>query len=53
MRPEFTDAHFNLARAMERIGKRTDAKKHWRVFPALEPNGEWADFVKERLRNGR
>lgn len=47
--PEFADAHFNLARTLDKTGRTAEAERHWRRYLALEPDGEWADFDRQRL----
>jgi tetratricopeptide (TPR) repeat protein len=47
--PEFADAHFNLARILEKAGEKATAKKHWRIYLELNPDSQWADFIRERL----
>jgi len=38
--PEFADAHFNLARALERMGDRKGADEHWKANLDLDPGSE-------------
>jgi Tfp pilus assembly protein PilF len=41
--PEFADAHFNLAVALERLGGRSQARAHLERYLALEPTtSSWA-----------
>jgi len=47
--PEFADAHFNLARVLDALGKRQAARQHWECYLELEPHGEWAGKVRQRL----
>ncbi len=47
--PEFADAHFNLARVLDELGKRQSAREHWLCYLELEPHGEWAGKVRQRL----
>jgi len=45
--PEFADAHFNLAVALERLGGRSQARAHLERYLALEPTtSSWADQAR-------
>ena len=45
--PGCAEAHFYLAVTLEKMGKSSDARLHWRAYQELEPAGEWADLAKE------
>ena len=47
--PDFADAHFNLARVYDALGKRHSAREHWLCYLELEPHGEFAGKVRQRL----
>ncbi len=47
--PDFADAHYNLARVLDALGKRQAAREHWLCYLELEPHGEWAGRVRQRL----
>jgi Flp pilus assembly protein TadD len=51
--PDFADAHYNLAVALERLGGRSAARAHLEHYLALEPEGTpWAEQARaliERL----
>jgi tetratricopeptide (TPR) repeat protein len=47
--PEFADAHFNLAMVLESQGNIRRAREHWRRYLELDPAGQWAEFIKQRL----
>ena len=47
--PEFANAHFNLARVLDALDKRHAAREHWLCYLELEPHGEWAGKVRQRL----
>lgn len=47
--PDYADAHFHLARALEDCGRTADALTHWRRFVDLSPDSPWADEAKQRL----
>ena len=45
--PDFADAHFNLAVALERLGGRAQARAHLERYLALEPtSSSWADQAR-------
>jgi tetratricopeptide (TPR) repeat protein len=48
--PAFADAHFNLAMALEEVGQRVNAKKHWQIYLQLEPQGAWAEVARRHLK---
>lgn len=50
--PEFADAHFNLAMVLEGIGDLSGAKVHWKQYLELNPDSQWADYVRRRLEEG-
>ncbi|MEE2787421.1 MAG: tetratricopeptide repeat protein [Myxococcota bacterium] len=39
---KYANAHFNLALILEKLDDRKGARRHWKAFLALEPNGESA-----------
>ena len=43
----YADAHFYLAVTLEKTGRSTDAKPHWRTYQALAPDGDWVDLARE------
>jgi tetratricopeptide (TPR) repeat protein len=47
--PEFADAHYNLAQILDALDKRQAAREHWLCYLELEPHGEWAGEVRQRL----
>jgi tetratricopeptide (TPR) repeat protein len=51
--PEYSDAHFNLADAMEQVGRFSEARRHWKKLVRLEPVGEWAGYARARLAPAR
>ncbi|MCA9611400.1 MAG: tetratricopeptide repeat protein [Polyangiales bacterium] len=48
--PAFSDAHFHLASAYDRLSRFDDAAPHWEAYLELEPEGEWADVARARLK---
>jgi tetratricopeptide (TPR) repeat protein len=47
--PEFPDAHYHLARALDDVGRKTEAAEHWRHVLELAPESPWGDEAAERL----
>jgi tetratricopeptide (TPR) repeat protein len=47
--PDFGDAHFNLATALNQLGDFQGARVHWRRYLELEPESEWAVYIKKLL----
>lgn len=43
----YADAHFYLAVTLEKMGRSTEAKPHWRRYRTLAPDGEWSDLARE------
>jgi hypothetical protein len=49
--PDYGDAHYNLARALSRDGRRREALRHWTKYLALDRTSAWANRArKERKR---
>jgi tetratricopeptide (TPR) repeat protein len=47
---DFPDAHYHLARALQRLGRADEARDHWRAFIELAPDSPWADEAKQQLK---
>jgi tetratricopeptide (TPR) repeat protein len=47
--PQFPDAHFHLATALEESGEIDEARLHWEAFLIEGPRGPWADIAKQKL----
>lgn len=47
--PEYADAHFHLARALDDCDRQVEAASHWRRFLNLAPDSPWADEARQRL----
>jgi tetratricopeptide (TPR) repeat protein len=47
LNPAFADAHFYLAVALEKNGQSSDARRHWKAYQQLAPQGEWVALAKE------
>ena len=45
--PRYPDAHLYLAVALEKDGRSDEAKPHWRAYPTMAPDGEWAELARE------
>ena len=46
---DYADVHYHLARALDAVGRRGDAERHWRAFLDLAPDSPWADGAQRRL----
>jgi len=47
LNPTYADAHFYLAVTLEKSGQSNEARRHWRIYQQLAPNGEWVALAKE------
>lgn len=47
--PTYEDAHYHLARLLDRMGQSTEASIHWRLFMDLAPASPWADEAQDRI----
>lgn len=47
--PRFSDAYFNLAMAYEAQGERASARRNWKQYLELEPEGAWAEIARQHL----
>jgi tetratricopeptide (TPR) repeat protein len=45
--PEYANAHFYLAVTLEKLGRASQAKPHWRAYQRLAPDGEWIELARE------
>ena len=45
--PNYPDAHFYLAVSLEKSGLSHEARRHWRAYQELSPNGEWVELARE------
>jgi len=48
--PQYADAHYNLALALERQGQRRRALRHWLEYVRLDPVGPWAAHAKTQAK---
>jgi predicted TPR repeat methyltransferase len=46
IRPDYADAHFNLASALERAGDGQAARRHWVRYLELDPDSRWAEIAR-------
>ncbi|MBN1590058.1 MAG: tetratricopeptide repeat protein, partial [Pirellulales bacterium] len=46
---DYPDAHYHLARTLDRLGRPEDARNHWQVFLRLAPDSPWADQARTRV----
>lgn len=47
--PDYADVHFHLANAYGHLDKREAARKHWREFLRLVPEGPWAEEARRQM----
>ena len=47
--PQYADAHFHLARLLDRTDQAEEAVFHWQQFLKLAPASPWADEAGERV----
>jgi tetratricopeptide (TPR) repeat protein len=47
--PSYADAHYHLARLLDRTDQPGAALRHWRQFIELSPASPWADEARERV----
>lgn len=50
--PQYADAHYHLARILDELDRRAEAKTHWEAFLGLAPDSPWADQARQRLGRG-
>jgi hypothetical protein len=43
----YADAHFYLAVTLEKNGQSQEARRHWRAYQQLAPQGEWVALARE------
>jgi tetratricopeptide (TPR) repeat protein len=49
LNPGYADAHFYLAVTLEKTGRSSEAKPHWKAYQELAPDGEWTELASEFL----
>ena len=47
--PDYPDAHYHLARALDELRRYEEGLNHWREFLALAPDSPWAEQARQRL----
>jgi tetratricopeptide (TPR) repeat protein len=47
--PDYADAHFHLARLLDRLERRHEAAQHWGRFLELAPASPWANEAHDRV----
>jgi DNA-binding transcriptional MerR regulator/Flp pilus assembly protein TadD len=47
--PDYADAHYHLARLLDRAHRPDEAVIHWQLFMSLAPASPWADEARERI----
>jgi tetratricopeptide (TPR) repeat protein len=47
--PDYADAHYHLARLMDRAHRTSEAARHWQLFLNLAPASPWADEARQRI----
>jgi len=47
--PLYPDLHINLALLCEKLGRRGQARRHWRRYLQLDAQGAWADVARRKL----
>lgn len=50
--PDYADAHYHLARLLDRMEQPEQAAIHWQRFAALAPASPWAAEAGDRLADG-
>jgi Tfp pilus assembly protein PilF len=47
--PDYADAHYHLARLLDRAQRSAEGSRHWQLFMNLAPASPWADEARDRL----
>jgi tetratricopeptide (TPR) repeat protein len=47
--PDYADAHYHLARLLDRANRADEAARHWQLFMNLAPASPWAEEARERI----
>ena len=47
--PDYADAHYHLARLLDRADRSAEASRHWQLFMNLAPASPWADEARDRI----
>ncbi|MGC3966248.1 MAG: tetratricopeptide repeat protein [Pirellulales bacterium] len=46
---DYSDAHYQLARVLDDVGRGDEARRHWQAFLDLSPASPWAADARRRL----
>jgi hypothetical protein len=49
LNPQYADPYHNLADLLDQVRQVKEAQRLWRVYLRLEPQGQWAEYAKQRL----
>ena len=49
--PDYPDAHYHLAKTLDRLGRPRPACDHWQAFLRLAPESPWANQARTRLQD--
>ena len=47
--PDYTDAHYHLARVLDALGRHDEAQTHWLAFLESAPDSPWSQEAQARL----
>ena len=45
--PAYPEAHFYLAVTLEKLGRSSESRPHWKQYRELAPAGDFVDLAKE------
>ena len=48
--PTYADAHYNLGEVLHFLGRDEEARAHWAAYLRQDPTSDWAEHVRQRLR---
>lgn len=46
---QYLDAHYNLADLLEDLGRRKEAREHWRAYVRYDPQSAWGNYARSKL----
>ena len=52
LRPGYAEAHFYLAVTLEKLGRSSEARPHWREYRGLAPDGEFFTLSGSTMSSG-
>ena len=47
---DYSDAHYHLARLLDRLDRDIEADHHWKRFLEIAPDSPWADEARSRIK---